>query len=102
MTVKRARIKGEGMRDDRVADGWIYADTFIVPGKRHKLVKGREFKVTGERGARFRFHEVVTTSAGFTSITAYGGPKHHGQWRAFDPARVASISSKLPRLNMPT
>jgi len=97
MTVKRSTIKGQGLRDQRREAGWLYEDTFDVPGKRYKLIKRREFKVRGERGAHFRFHEVVTDPNGNISITAFGGPKHHGQWRSFRPEAITTVLKALPR-----
>jgi hypothetical protein len=68
--------------------------TYEYAGK--TLVRGSEFSIKGEYGARFRFHRYVVLEDGREWIDAFGGPKDVTMWRSFRPARIARITRLRP------
>jgi hypothetical protein len=91
------RVVDKGLKTQRTAEGWVYADTYKIPGKRYELVKGRDLKVEGTpRGSRFRFHEVVVRPDGAVWLNVYGGSHGKGQWHSFHPSRVTWVSRNDP------
>ena len=92
------RVVDKGLRTQRVAAGWVFADAYKIPGKRYELTKGRELKVSGTpRGSRFRFHEAVVRPDGAVWLNVYGGASGRGQWHSFHPSRVTWVARKDPK-----
>ena len=91
-----ARRRGKGIVLP-ARDGWTYELELDIPGKRYKLTPGPEFKVRGERAAKFRFKEAVTTEYGDTWVTCYGGANGYGASRSFPIDQITWVSKNLPR-----
>ena len=58
------------------------------------LQPGVEFKVKGQRGARFVFKYGRIEKTGSTCVTCWGGPKGRGAWRSFDVSQVSTVHRK--------
>jgi hypothetical protein len=76
------------------SDTWTTNDTYVHNGK--TMVKGTEFAIAGERGARFRFQDYVVTADGRCWINAIGGQHKVVMFRAFRPSQISRITRLTP------
>lgn len=89
--VRRARRRAwvDRPNGEPLPRSWSVATEFRVSG-RLKLVPGREFSVSGERG-RFRFRHAVVTDSGERWIEAWDA---RGRFRSIRPERVRVVHAK--------